>query len=69
MSHLLEANRKPALIIKTWIIFIAHTDDLGWNIQPARTDVLSKPGQDFQQAYNVRPGQILCRTTDSIQIT
>ena len=32
MSILLEAKSTPTLIIKPWLILVAHTDDLGWYI-------------------------------------
>ena len=31
MSHLLEAKSMKVLIIKSRLILVAHTDDLGWN--------------------------------------
>ena len=31
MNLLLEAKSMIALIIKPWLILVAHTDDLGWN--------------------------------------
>ena len=46
MSLLLEAKSMPALIIKPMLILVKHTDDLGGlvhNVQPAGTDVHSKP--------------------------
>ena len=46
MSLLLEAKSMPALIIKSRLIFVTHTDDLGWNITS------NQQGQKFVQNLN-----------------
>ena len=65
MSLLLEAKSMPTLIIKSRLIPVTHTDDLGWYITSNQQGqmliqnlnrIVSKP--------NVMPGLILYCTTD-----
>ena len=69
MSLLLEAKSMAALIIKSRLIIVTHTDDVGWYITS------NQQGQMFVQNLNrivsrpnVMSGQILNCTRDSIPI-
>ena len=69
MSLLLMAKSMPALIIKTRLILVTHTDDLAWNITS------NQQGQMFVQNLirivskpNVTPRQILYCTADYIPV-
>ena len=69
MSLLLEAKSMPALIIKPRLIFVSHTDDLGWYITS------NQQGKMFVQNLNrivrkpnVTPRQFPYCTTNIIII-
>ena len=69
MTRLLEAKTMPPLIIKPWLIVVAHTDDLGWNkTSNQQQQIVIQNLNRIVSRSNVTPGWILHCTTNRIQI-
>ena len=69
MSLLFEAQSMPALVIKPRLIFVAHTDDLGWNkTSNQQQQMLIQYLNRIANRPNVTSGQILHCTTNCIPI-
>ena len=69
MTLLLEAKSMPALIVKSRLILVTHTDDLGWNITSNQQgQMLVQNLNRIVSSPNVTPGQMLHCITDGIPV-